>query len=150
MSTQSKIEHSLNDLIEIARDGQKFYSEAATKVKDAELAALFTRIAGSKSDIVSSLSSTVAATGGEPAEHGTFVGSVQKMYGNIRATLGDTQYGYVAELEESEDRLLKAFKDVLTDNDVPAPVRAEVTRLLPEVQETHAVMRARKHAMKAA
>ena len=43
---------------------------------------------------------------------------------------------------------MKAFKDVLTDNDVPAPVRTEVTRLLPEVQETHAVMRARKHAMK--
>ena len=50
MSTQSKIEHSLNDLIEIARDGQKFYSEAATKVKDAELAALFTRIAGGTPD----------------------------------------------------------------------------------------------------
>jgi len=73
---------------------------------------------------------------------------MQQFYGKVRATLGDTQYGYVAELEESEDRLLKAFRDALTDNDTPPAARAEVTRLLPQVEETHNVMRNRKHAMK--
>ncbi|AOA72171.1 PA2169 family four-helix-bundle protein [Stenotrophomonas rhizophila] len=148
MSTESKTAHTLNDIIEIARDGQDFYTEAADKVKDAELSALFTKIAGVKSQIVTSLSSTVAATGAKPAEHGTVVGSMQQFYGKVRATLGDTQYGYVAELEESEDRLLKAFKDTLTDGDTPPAARAEVSRLLPLVQETHDVMRNRKHAMK--
>lgn len=148
MSTESKTAHTLNDIIEIARDGQDFYTEAAGKVKDAELSALFTKIAGVKSQIVTSLSSTVAATGAKPAEHGTVVGSMQQFYGKVRATLGDTQYGYVAELEESEDRLLKAFKDTLTDSDTPPAARAEVSRLLPLVQETHDVMRNRKHAMK--
>lgn len=148
MSTESKTAHTLNDIIEIARDGQEFYTEAADKVKDAELSALFTKIAGVKSQIVTSLSSTVAATGAKPAEHGTVVGSMQQFYGKVRATLGDTQYGYVAELEESEDRLLKAFKDTLTDSDTPPAARAEVSRLLPLVQETHDVMRNRKHAMK--
>ncbi len=148
MSTGSKIEHSLNDLIEIARDGDKFYTEAAGKVKDAELSALFTRIAGVKRNIVNSLSAAVRAAGGEPAEHGTMVGAMQKMYGNIRATLGDTQYGYVAELEESEDRLLKAFKETLMDESVPAAARTEAASVLPKVEECHNVMRARKHAMK--
>lgn len=150
MSTQSKIQHSLNDLIEIARDGQDFYTEAAGKVKDAELSALFTRIVGVKSDIVSRLSSAVAAAGGEPAEHGTMVGSMQQFYGKVRAALDDTQYGYVAELEESEDRLLKAFNETLNDSDTPAAARAEVERLLPQVRECHNVMRDRKHALKAA
>jgi len=148
VSTESKTAHTLNDIIEIARDGQDFYTEAADKVKDAELSALFTKIAGVKSQIVTSLSSTVAATGAKPAEHGAVVGSMQQFYGKVRATLGDTQYGYVAELEESEDRLLKAFKDTLTDSDTPPAARAEVSRLLPLVQETHDVMRNRKHAMK--
>ena len=125
MSTQSTIEHRLNDLIEIARDGKSFYEEAATKVKDAELSALFIRIAGVKGRIVSSLSSSVAATGGKPAEHGTMVGSMQQFYGKVRATLGDTTYGYVAELEESEDRLLKAFNEMISDEDTPATARAE-------------------------
>jgi uncharacterized protein (TIGR02284 family) len=148
VSTESNTAHSLNDLIEIARDGKDFYTEAAGKVKDAELSALFTRIAGVKADIVSSLSSTVLAAGGKPADHGTVVGSMQQFYGKVRATLGDTQYGYVAELEESEDRLLKAFKDTLNDADTSPAARQEVTRLLPQVQECHAVMRDRKHAMK--
>ena len=150
MSTESKTAHTLNDLIEIARDGQDFYTEAASKVKDAELSQLFTRIAGVKQQIVSSLSSTVAATGAKPAEHGTMVGSMQQFYGKVRAAFGDTNYGYVAELEESEDRLLGAFKDVLNDNDLPPAVRQEVTAWLPEVQDCHRVMRDRKHAMKAA
>ena len=110
MSTQSTIEHRLNDLIEIARDGKSFYEEAATKVKDAELSALFTRIAGVKGRIVAALSGSVAASGGKPAEHGTVVGSMQQFYGKVRAAFGDTNYGYVAELEESEDRLLGAFR----------------------------------------
>ena len=148
MSTQSKIEHSLNDLIEIARDGKDFYEEAAGKVKDAELSALFTRIAAVKARIVTSLSSAVAASGGKPAEHGTMVGSMQQFYGKVRAAFGDTQYGYVAELEESEDRLLAAFRDTLNDPELPVTTRQEVSQLLPEVQECHSVMRARKLAMK--
>jgi uncharacterized protein (TIGR02284 family) len=146
----NKTEHTLNDLIEIARDGQAFYTEAAGKVKDVELSALFTRIAGVKSQIITALSAAVAASGGKPAEHGTFVGSMQKMYGTLRASLGDTTYGYVAELEESEDRLLGAFRDTLNDADTPPLARQEVTRLLPDVQECHAVMRNRKHALKKA
>ncbi|ALN87822.1 hypothetical protein LC55x_4574 [Lysobacter capsici] len=150
MNTQTKTTHTLNDLIEIARDGKDFYTEAAQKVKDAELSALFVRIAGVKADIVTSLSSAVVAAGGKPAEHGTFVGSMQQFYGKVRATLGDTQYGYVAELEESEDRLLKAFNETLSDSDTPPAARVEVERLLPQVRECHQVMSTRKRTLKAA
>lgn len=150
MNTQKKIQHSLNDLIEIARDGQDFYTEAATQVKDAELASLFTRIAAVKGDLVARLGTTVAAAGGKPAEHGTLVGSMQQFYGKVRATLGDTEYGYVAELEESEDRLLHAFTDTLNDEETPAPARAVVQELLPRVRECHNVMRDRKHVLKKA
>lgn len=145
-----KIQHSLNDLIEIARDGGEFYTEAAHKVKDAELSALFTRMAAHKQEIVTALSGEVAAAGGRPAEHGTMVGSMQQMYGKMRAALGDTEYAYVAELEESEDRLLHAFRDTLEDNDTPAQARAAAQRLLPRVQECHDIMRSRKQGLKAA
>lgn len=148
MNTQTKTAHTLNDLIAIARDGQDFYTEAAKKVDDAELSSLFSRIAGVKQDIVRDLSATVSAAGGEPAQHGTVVGSMQEFYGKVRATLGDKQYGYVAELEESEDRLLKAFTEAASDNDTPAAAREAAQRLLPQVRECHNVMRERKHAMK--
>lgn len=148
MNTQTKTTHTLNDLIAIARDGKDFYDEAAQKVEQPELRALFNRIAGVKADIVSQLSGAVRSAGGEPETSGTLVGGMRQLYGKVRAALGDTNYGYVAELEESEDRLLKAFDEVLKDKDTPAAAREAAARLLPQVRECHDVMRNRKLAMK--
>ncbi|RXR03448.1 PA2169 family four-helix-bundle protein [Pseudoxanthomonas composti] len=150
MSTASKTAHSLNDLIQIARDGQDFYTDAAPKVKDAELAQLFNKIAATKQNIVDQLSRVVAANGKEPAQHGTLVGSLQEFYGKTRAALGDTQYGYVAELEESEDRLLKAFRETVADADTTPEARRAIETLMPDVVQTHGIMRDRKLAMKRA
>lgn len=148
--TDRKIQHTLNDLIEIARDGGEFYTEAAGKVENAELSALFTRMAGHKREIVSGLSAEVAAAGGDPADHGTMVGSMRQVYAKARAALGDTNYAYVAELEELEDRLLDAFKDTLEDNDTPVVARAAAQKFMPRVTECHDIMRNRKLAMKSA
>ena len=92
----------------------------------------------------------VAAIGGTPAEHGTIVGSMHQVYGKVRAALGDTNYAYVAELEESEDRLLHAFKDTLADKDTPAAARMVAEQYMPRVVECHNIMRNRKQALKAA
>jgi uncharacterized protein (TIGR02284 family) len=140
--------HTLNDLIAIARDGKSFYEEAAQKVDHAELKTLFNRIAGIKTHLVAELSAVVQAAGGTPEDSGTLVGSMQQMYGKIRATLGDKEYAYVAELEESEDRLIEAFNEVVQDQRAPEAARATVTKLLPEVRACHDVMRNRKLAMK--
>ena len=86
-----KIQHTLNDLIEIARDGSDFYTEAAGKVGNPELAALFQKMAGHKRDIVSGLTADVAAAGGDPADHGTMVGSVRQVYAKARAAIGESE-----------------------------------------------------------
>lgn len=150
MNVNTEIQHSLNDLIEIARDGGEFYTEAAGKVEDSELSALFGQMATHKRDIVAGLSADVAAAGGEPAEHGTMVGTMAQAYANVRAALGDTNYEYVAQLEEAEDRLMAAFKDTINDSDTPAAAKASAQKYLPRVVECHNIMRGRKQALKAA
>lgn len=147
-SSKHTTPHTLNDLIAIARDGKSFYEQAAQKVDNAELKTLFNRIAGIKAHVVAELSAVVQAAGGEPEDSGTLVGAMQKSYGKIRAVLGDKEFGYVAELEESEDRLNNAFKQVIQDPGTPEAARAVVTRLLPEIRSCHDVMRDRKLAMK--
>jgi len=146
--TDKKIQHSLNDLIEIARDGGEFYTEAAGKVGNAELASLFTQMAGHKREIVSGLTAEVAAAGGDAADHGTMVGTMRQVYAKARAAMGDTNYAYVAELEELEDRLLEAFKETVNDDDTPAAAKAAALKFMPRVVECHDIMRNRKHAMK--
>ena len=150
MNTNTETQHSLTDLIEIARDGSDFYTEAAGKVEDRELSELFGQMATHKREIVAGLSADVAATGGEPAEHGTMVGTMAQAYANVRAALGDTNYEYVAQLEEAEDRLMAAFKDTIDDNDTPAAAKAAAEKYLSRVVGCHNTMRSRKQAMKAA
>ena len=148
MDNNKKIQHSLNDLIEIARDGSEFYTDAASKVDNPELASLFTRMAGHKREIMNGLSADVAAIGGEPADSGTMAGSMRKGYANLRAALGNKDYAYVAELEELEDRLLEAFRETISDDDCPAAARAAAQKYMPQVQECHDIMRNRKVALK--
>jgi uncharacterized protein (TIGR02284 family) len=142
--------HILNDLVEVARDGEAFYEHAATKVDQPELRILFTRLAMAKRNIVKELSAEVTARGEKPAESGSWTGSFNKMYGDIRATLGAKDYAYVAQLEESEDRMLKGFDKAINDKDIPASARMVLTRLLPEVRQCHDLMRDRKLILKKA
>jgi uncharacterized protein (TIGR02284 family) len=111
---------------------------------------LFARMATVKGQIVTGLSNEIKAVGDKPAEKGTLAGDMQQMYGDVRALLGDRKYAYVAQLEDSEDRLLKAFNDAITDSDTPATTRDILVRYLPEVRNCHEVMRSRKLALKKA
>lgn len=138
---------TLNDLIAITRDSAEFYTEAANKVNNAQLKTLFAHMANSKNGLVGAMSRDVKLEGATPAQEGTFRGSLDQFYGGIRAKLGDKDYAYVSELEESEDRLLNALGNVIKDEDVPAPVKATVNTYMPTVKQQHETMRDRKWAM---
>jgi len=143
---EQKVE-TLNELIAATRDSAEFYSEAATKVDNGQLKTLFSDMARSKNGLVGAMSRDVKMEGAKPATDGTFRGSLHKFYGDVRAKLGDSDYAYVSELEDSEDRMLHALEDVLKDRDVPAPVKQAVTSYLPTVKQHHDAMRDRKWAM---
>jgi uncharacterized protein (TIGR02284 family) len=140
--------NKLNDIVAIARDGKEFYEHAVTKVNDPELKTLFSRIASIKGDIVASLSSEIRATGDKPDQNGTLVGDLNKLYGDLRAMAGSKDLAYVSQLEQAEDRLLKAFDDARSDKDISPQALAVLTRLGPEVRRCHELMRTRKQAMK--
>ena len=137
---------TLNELIEVLEDGKKFYEEAATKVTRQDLRTLFSRMATTKGAIVSDLKTAVVARGEQPANEGSFTGSIRKAYSEIRTKLSsDKNYAYVAELEQFEDRILHAFQHAAQKSD-DAGVRTIAQRYMPEVSRDHAQMRELKHA----
>lgn len=140
----------LNDLVSATRDGIGFYEHAATKVKNPELKALFLRLANVKADIVQDLAFEIREGGDKPNETGTWSGDFHRFYAEIRAHLGDKNYAYVAQLEESEDQLLKAFERALSDENISSHAHTVITRLLPEVRSCHDIMRSQKIALKKA
>jgi uncharacterized protein (TIGR02284 family) len=142
--------HILNDLVSATRDGKGFYEHAATMVTNPELKTLFTRIAKVKGEIVLGLSNEIRAVGDKPTDTGTWSGDFNKLYGEVRALLGDKNYAYVSRLEESEDQLLNGFTKALNNTDITEHARTIITRYMPEVRSCHDIMQARKIALKKA
>ena len=147
MNQSSKI---LNDIVSVVRDGKSFYETATPKVHDPELKTLFKRMAAMKGEVLAGLSAEVKSMGETPAPEGTWTGDLAKLYGEVRALVGDTDYAWVSQLEDSEDRLVKAFDQAIADTDTPVTARATLNRFLPEVRACHDIMRSRKHALKKA
>lgn len=74
--------NQLNELIEITRDGQRFYQHAADEVKDVELQHLFRDLAQAKTQIIQALSVKVATSHEHPSQGGTLTGRMRELYAN--------------------------------------------------------------------
>jgi len=132
---------TLNDMIEVLDDGQTFYQEAATRVERPDLRKLFERMARTKQLIAEDLRTAVVANGATPPVDGTFAGSLRKAYAEVRAAVSNHKDDqYVAQLEKSEDRILRSFEYAVAEleDDV---VRAIARRHLPEVLRNYNEMK---------
>tara|TARA_R110000796_G_scaffold47472_2_gene114118 strand:- start:3071 stop:3502 length:432 start_codon:yes stop_codon:yes gene_type:complete len=135
----------LNELIEITRDGKRFYDHARDEVKDAQLKALFTDMAHAKTEVIAALEGKVAANHEQPASGGTMTGKIRQVYADTRAALSsDEGATYIAQLEEAEDRILHAFEDAMASNE--PDLRTDLATQMPKVRACHDRMRDLKKA----
>jgi uncharacterized protein (TIGR02284 family) len=140
----------LNDLVSVTRSGKAFYEYAATTVTDSEIKRTFIRLAKVKSEIVDGLATEVCAGVGNSDRSSTWIGDFIKHYTKIRAALGDKNFAYVAELEDSEGQLSKAFAKVLDDKTTTPLTHSVIKHYMPEVNLCRDILRARKIALKEA
>lgn len=139
----------LQDIVAIARDGERFYDEAGKEVKDPSLKMLFMRMADHKRHLIKTLSNRLSVHQEEVPAEGTLVGKMRRIYADLRASMAkDEAEIYVSQLEETEDRLLDYFEQALKDVD-DAAVRAALLRHMPEVRACHDQMRDLKQRMAA-
>lgn len=128
---------ALNELIEITRDGQTFYTDAVRRVNNPHLKAVFRALIDVKAQMIATLSEHVRTRGLLPSSEGTFAGSFHRIYGEVRASLarkGDARF--VAQLEAVEDRLLEAFEQAAAGSDDPE-LRRIIAQHLPKVRLCH-------------
>lgn len=142
---------TLNELIQATRDSADFYLDAAKRVENPTLRALFDHMASSKNGLVGSMSKEVHMAGAEPAKAGTFRGSLRAVYDDSLAMMGmdKTDFSYVERLEKSEDQFMEAFHDVIKSDTAPMEVKQSLTSYLPTVKKQHDTLRERKWAMEA-
>jgi uncharacterized protein (TIGR02284 family) len=144
----NKTTSSLNELIEVLNDGVKFYEDAGRTTANATYQALFQRLASTKRAIAADLRAEVELHGERAADSGTIVGSLRQSYTDLRARLSENPDAkYIGELEEAEDRILRAFQDALTLSD-RSEVRQIAQNYLPDIKRMHDEMRQLKAQVK--
>jgi uncharacterized protein (TIGR02284 family) len=128
---------TLNDLLEISRDGEQGFRTCAEGVENPSLKAIFASAARRCAEGAAELDAKVRSLGGEPAQGGSISGSMHRAWTNIKSAItGMNEHAVLAECERGEDAAKAAYEAALQKS-LPADVRTLVERQYQGVKANH-------------
>ncbi len=137
---------TLNELIEVCKDGEQGFRTAAEGLTDPQVKSVFGQYARERGQIARELQDEVRGLGGNPEHSGSMSGSVHRGWINIKSVVtGKDDQKIIAEAERGEDVAKAAFEKALK-TPLPAQVKTLVQRLSAQVHETHDRVRAMEKA----
>jgi uncharacterized protein (TIGR02284 family) len=129
---------TLNDLIEVLKDGEQGFKTAASDVKAPELSLVFTRYAVQRAEFASALQARVLDLGADVEKSGSIVGTIHRGWINLKSALSTNEpHAVLAEAERGEDSAVAAYRKAL---EVPSPDAATqdiVSRQYADVKAAH-------------
>ena len=134
--TPDHVINTLNGLIELNRDGQKGFQEAAEKMEAPELKTFCLEQSRSRTHFVGELQTQVHSLGREPEDSGTMSGALQRGWLNLKAALGGGDHAILETTESAEDHALDTYRTALTES-LPADVREIAERQLESIKLSH-------------
>lgn len=128
---------TLNGLIEICRDGQNGFREAAESVESSDIKTFFHQNSQQRAQFVGELQSLVRELGGDPENSGSTLGAIHRGWIDLKAAIaGNDEKAVLNECERGEDAAKKAYKEALEMN-LPSNVRQTVQSQYDSVMEAH-------------
>lgn len=104
----------LNELLEIVRDGERFYRDAAERARSPELRGTFRQMAELRQRLMDELAEHVTARGERPSDKRTLAGASRQLVADTLTALGaPVDDVYLRHLEAAEDRLLHHYERAL-------------------------------------
>jgi uncharacterized protein (TIGR02284 family) len=125
---------TLNGLIEVCRDGQEGFKEAAEGTAHADLKTLFYSFSQQRAEFTGILQELVRSLGGTPENTGSFSGAVHRGWMDIKsAVLGKDDAAILNECERGEDFAKEAYVGAAAKT-LPANIADVVA------QQSHAIL----------
>jgi uncharacterized protein (TIGR02284 family) len=129
---------TLNDLIEVLKDGEHGFKTAADDVKVPDLSLVFTRYAVQRAEFVSELQARVLALGADVETSGSVAGSIHRGWINLKSALSSNEpHAVLSEAERGEDSAVAAYRKALEQEDLEAVTRDLVSRQYADVKAAH-------------
>ena len=149
-TTQETIE-VLNDLVAINNDRIAGYEKAIEEAEasDSDLKSLFTSMIDESRKIRLALANEVQSLGGEYDRDTTASGKLYRAWMDVRAIFsGHDRHAVLANCERGEDAAQNAYKEALSDNNVPAYIRAMLEEQKQKLRASHDKIKALRDAAK--
>src|SRR5262245_57645438 len=105
---------TLNDLLEISRDGEEGFRTCAEGAQNPNLKAQLEAAARRCAEGATELEAKVRSLGGEPAKGGSIGGSIHRAWTNIKSAItGMSEHAVLVECERGEDVAKTAYETAL-------------------------------------
>ena len=128
---------TLNNLLEICRDGEFGFTESAEHTKTQEVKSVFLQRAGDCRSAATELQQLILEMGGEPEEGGTVSGAMHRGWVAVKGSLsGYSDIDMLEECERGEDVALAQYRKALKQ-DLPMQAKAVVERQAQGTQRNH-------------
>ena len=139
--------HTLNELIEVSRDGEAGFRACADNVKSAELRAFFAQKAERCREGAEQLQEIVREMGDDPQQSGSASGAAHRFWVAVRGTIsGMSDHAMLDECERGEDVARTTYEAALR-RELPGDVRRVVERQYREVKANHDRVKDLRNAM---
>jgi uncharacterized protein (TIGR02284 family) len=134
MATSEEVVVLLNGLIEICKDGEKGYHEAADSIKNGYYQVLFREFARQRGQFARILQACVRRLGYDPERKGSIAGTLHRGWMNLKsAVASNDDHAIIAECERGEHIALRHYGNGATFN-LPDEIRLLVHHQLEEIQ----------------
>lgn len=141
----TEVINALNDLIEINRDCQKVFQDAAEKVEAPATKTFLLKQSLCRAGFVGELQTLVHNLGDEPEDTGTAAGALRRGWMDLKAALGGGDHAILSVVESSEDQALGAYKKAL-ERILPADVRSLVETQTHGIRQAHSDVKSLRDA----
>ena len=137
MADNDDIISTLNDLIEVSKDGEEGFRSSAEHVDEPQLKTFFLRRSHEVATSVQELQDLVRALGGEPASSTSLGGALHRRWIAIKTALtSNDTVAVLNETERGEDVALAAYRKA-AEKDLPTHIRFVVVRQLEGAKRNH-------------
>ena len=146
MKKENKV---IDNLIEILKDGQEGFKQAAEGVNDPKLKSLFRDYSQQRSRFAAALQSEARRNGEtEPETSSSAAGAVHRGWINLKSAItGGDEHTILAECERGEDSAVEEYKKALEDGLTPA-AQELVSRQFTEIKAAHDQIKSLRDANK--
>jgi uncharacterized protein (TIGR02284 family) len=146
---QHETERALNSLISTLLDSQKGFADIGDHLKDETLKRYFLAESLKRASFRGDLEEILHQNGvHDIKESGTTAGTLHRVWGDLKATLGGGDHALLETAEQGEDEAKKAYKDAL-DQNLPLPVRQLLADQQAHILTSHDYVRSHRDALAA-